>query len=186
MVESNYNSLSITIPRCNLHDITIIRDDNHNPSVFDENLEWLSPAIETNHNSFNLVPASYILTIYDYIQNNFNNITLFTYNDNNPPPLRPQLTYNQALIAIDEIQLFLNDHTKIICLYGSTGQSMNHYLFRLYDILYAVYFDSIHGIHKIDIVDNNFIHYISPLTFNNQDHIYSINSNNSYNLQDII
>lgn len=177
MVQSNYNLPSITIPRYNHNDVTIIRDDNYTPSIFDENLDWLSPAIETNHNSFNLVSASYILTIYDYIQNNYNNITLFTYNHNNPPPLRPQLTYNQALIAIDEIQLFLNDHSKIICLYGSTGQSMNHYLFRLYDILYAVYFDSIHGIHKIDIVDNNFIHYISPQIYNNQHTIYANHNN---------
>lgn len=181
-----YNSPSITIPRCNLHDITIIRDDNYTPSVFDENLEWLSPAIETNHHSFNLVPSSYILTIYDYIQNNYNDITLFMYNDNDPPPLRPQLNYNQALLAVNEINLFLNDNSKIICLYGSTGQSMNHYLFRIYDIIYAVYFDAERGPWKIDIVDHNFIYYISPLTFNNQDHIYSINSNNSYNLQDII
>lgn len=177
MVRPNYNSPSITIHRHNLHDITIIRDDHYTPSIFDENLEWLSPAIETNHDSFNLVPASYILTIYDYIQNNYNNITLFMYNDNNPPPLRPQLNYNQALIAVDEIQLFLNDHSKIICLYGSTGQSMNHYLFRLYDIIYAVYFDSIQGVHRVDIIDNNFIHYISPQIYNNQQTIYAINNN---------
>lgn len=174
----NYNSPSITIPRYNLHDITILRDDNYTPRILDENQEWLSPAIETNHPSFNNVPASYILTIYDYIQNNYNNITSFIYDHTNPIPLRPQLNYNQALLAVDEIQLFLNDHSKIICLYGSTSQSMNHYLFRLYDVIYAVYFDSINGIHRIDIIDNNFIHYISPLTFNNQNPIYTTNSNN--------
>ena len=178
MVQPTYNSPSITIPRSNLHDVTIIRDDNYVPSVFDENLEWLSPAIETNHNAFNQVSASYILTIYDYIQNNYNNISLFIYNDNNPPPLRPQLNYNQALIAIDEIQIFLNDHSKIICLYGSTGQSMNYYLFRLYDTIYAVYLDSIQGIHKVDIIDNNFIHYLSPEIYNNQHTIYANNNSN--------
>lgn len=173
-----YNSPSINIPRTNLPDIIIFRDDNYTPSILDEHAEWISPAIETHHTSFNDVSTSYILTIYDYIQNNYNNITTFIYDsNNNSSGIRPQLSHNHALIAINEIQAFINDKSKIICIYGRTSQSMNHILFRVADTIYAVYFDSNRGIHIIDIVDNNFINYISPIRYSSQYNNYPINTN---------
>lgn len=173
-----YTSPSINIPRSNYPDITIFRDDNYTPSILDEHADWISPAMETHHTSFNDVSTSYILTIYDYIQNNYNNITPFINgSNNNSPALRPQLSHNHALIAINEIRDFINDKSKIICIYGRTSQSMNHMLFRLSDIMYAVYFDSQRGIHIIDIVDNNFINYISPIRYSSQNNIYSMTNN---------
>jgi hypothetical protein len=150
---------SIIINRPNNFDsISIERNDSS--SNYDD-ITWMSKAIEINNPAFTNVSASIVLTIYDYIQKNVNNIHLF-----DSTLLVPQLSYNYASNAIHDITNFFNDNSLIAICYGNTsGSTTGHYLFRNGDTVYLIFISYHRGPYGCSIVNNtnnSFVNYIDP------------------------
>ena len=142
----------------NFGSISIERNDSS--SNYDD-ISWMSKAVEINNPAFTNVSASIILTIYDYIQKNINDIPLF-----DSTLLTPQLSYNYACNAIPNIVNFFEDDSLISICYGNTsGATTGHYLFRNGDTVYLIFISyqrGPYGCSIINNINNSFVNYIDP------------------------